>query len=57
MGKLAIDYSDGVILASADVNNTLENYATAKNIPLLGYQEDFADGYEALYNQICPEEE
>ncbi|MBR1395308.1 MAG: glycogen/starch synthase [Prevotella sp.] len=57
MGKLAIDYSDGVILSSPEVNKTLENYAATKGIPLLGYQEDFAEGYEAFYNQICPEEE
>ena len=57
MGKLAIDYSDGVILSSPEVNKTLENYAATKGIPLLGYQEDFAESYEAFYNQICPEEE
>jgi starch synthase len=56
MGKLAIDYSDGVVLAAADVNNDLVSYTNEKNIPLLGYQEDFADAYEEFYNQICPEE-
>ena len=57
MGKLAIDYSDGVIMASPDADKNFESYAAAKNIPVLGYQEDFAEGYETLYNQICPEEE
>ena len=57
MGKLAIDYSDGVILASPDADKNFESYAAAKNIPVLGYQENFAESYEALYNQICPEEE
>jgi len=57
MGKLSIDYSDGIVLAAADVNKNLVAHATEKNIPLLGYQEDFADAYEEFYNQICPEEE
>jgi starch synthase len=56
MGKLAIDYSDGVVLASPKVDDKLVNYTNEKNIPLLGYQEDFADAYEEFYNQICPED-
>ena len=55
--KLAIDYSDGVIQAHPDVSKTLLNYAKKKSVPLLGYQEDFADGYESFYDQICPDKE
>jgi starch synthase len=57
MSKLAIDYSDGVVLASSDIDEKLKQYAAEKNIPVLDYVEDFADPYEELYNQICPEEE
>ena len=57
MGKLAIDYSDGVVLAAPNVNKNLVTHVNNKNIPLLDYQEDFADAYEAFYQQICPEEE
>ena len=57
MRKLAIDYSDGVVLAAANVDKQLEQYAIDKHIPVLGYQEDFADAYEDFYNQICPEED
>lgn len=57
MGKLAIDYSYGVVMATADVNTDLVNYANEKKIPLLDYKEDFVDAYEEFYNQICPEEE
>ena len=57
MGKLAIDYSDGIVMATPDVDKSLEQYAKDKGLPLLGYQEDFADAYEAFYDQICPEEE
>ena len=54
--KLAIDYSDGVILADKDSDKALQKYAKDKNIPLLGFQgEDFGDAYEAFYDQISPE--
>jgi len=56
MGKLAIDYSDGVVKAAADVNETLVAHAKAKQIPVLDYQEDFAEAYEEFYNIICPED-
>ena len=56
LGKLAIDYSDGIIQANPDINEGLINYAKGKNIPILGYQEDFADAYEAFYDQLFPEE-
>jgi starch synthase len=54
---LAIDYSDGIIQAASEDNEDLMKYATEKNIPLLGYKEDFADAYENFYNQICPDSE
>ena len=57
LGKLAIDYSDGVIQAEAGVDPELLKYTTDKNIPLLGYQEDFADAYETFFNQLFPEEQ
>lgn len=56
LGKLAIDYSDGIIQAAEKVNEELLNYAKGKNIPVLGYYEDFADEYEAFYDQIYPDE-
>ena len=52
LNKLAIDYSDGVIQAAPGVEKQLLDYATAKNIPLLGYHEDFADAYEAFYESL-----
>lgn len=57
LGKLAIDYSDGVIQADKEVNETLMKYAKDQNIPLLKYKEDFGDAYEAFYDQICPDPE
>lgn len=54
LGKLAIDYSDGVIEAGKGVNGELLEYAKAGNTPLLGYPgEDFAGKYEEFYEKIC----
>ena len=52
LGKLAIDYSDGVIQAHKDVSETLIKYAAEKNVPFLPYIEDFADTYEEFYEKI-----
>jgi starch synthase len=57
LGKLAIDYSDGIIQAEAGVEPELLKYTADKNIPFLGYQEDFADAYETFYKQLFPEEQ
>ena len=57
LGKLAIDYSDGVVLADSDVDPALIKYANEKNVPLLDYIEDFGDAYESFYDQIYPDAE
>lgn len=56
LSKLAIDYSDGVIQAVPEVDKQLLDYATAKNVPLLGYNEDFADAYESFYDSLYADE-
>ena len=56
LGKLAIDYSDGIIQTDNTVNKELLNYAKEKETPILKYKEDcFADDIEAFYNQIAPD--
>ena len=57
LSKLAIDYSDGVVAGDAGADQELLKYASAKNIPTLGFQEDFADAYETFYAQLFPEEQ
>ena len=57
LSKLAIDYSDGIVLAKKNINEDLLKHAAEKGIPVLDYQEDFADAYEAFYDQICPDPE
>jgi starch synthase len=55
LGKLAIDYSDGVVAAVKDVNKDLLGYAGEKNIPVLNYSEDnIGKNMKAFYNTICP---
>lgn len=54
LGKLAIDYSDGVIEADKEVNDGLLKYVQDNNIPLLRYPgEDFADSYKSFYDLVC----
>jgi starch synthase len=57
LGQLAIDYSDGVIEAGADVNPQLLDYAKSKDLPILPFpgNEEYADAYTEFYNKIIGE--
>ena len=57
LGKMAIDYSDGIVQAQPEVNKQLLEYATEKGVPVLDYFEDFADEYEKFYDQLYPDKE
>ena len=50
--KLAIDYSDGIILAQSEVTPQLLDHVKQKGLPTLEYQEDFAEAYENFYETI-----
>ena len=53
LGKLAIDYSDGVIAAHKSINKSLLKYAEDAGIPTLAYPgEDFYQAYEDFYERI-----
>jgi starch synthase len=53
LGKLAIDYSDGIVAAHKSVNKNLWKYAQERNIPTLAYPgEDFQAAYEDFYENI-----
>ena len=57
LGKLALDYSDGVIEATENINKELVDYANSKQIPYLKYQgADYMDAYSKFFNEISPEE-
>lgn len=56
LGKLAIDYSDGIIAASDDVNKELIEYANQQNRMVQEFPgNDFGDAYKQFYDQVCPE--
>lgn len=56
LGKMAIDYSDGVVQASSNANDTLISYAKDKDIPVLSYPgENFAPAYKDFYNKLLGE--
>lgn len=52
--KLAISYSDGVIMNSENASKELSDYAKEKGIPVLEYQspETYADAYNNFYDEI-----
>ena len=57
LGKLAIDYSDGIIEAHPEVDAELIKYAEDNNKQLLRYPgKEFADDYEAFYDKLLGEE-
>ena len=55
LGKLAIEYSDGIMIAQEGVSKTFMDYAGEKNVPILAYSENFAEGLEAFYDKIFPD--
>ena len=59
LGKMAIDYSDGIIEAGSNVNPSLTAYAKEKGIPLMTYpgEEDYAEAYHEFYSKFVATEE
>ncbi len=56
--KLAINYSDGIILGSEKVNSELLDYASKSGSPILEHQADdkYVDAYSEFYDKILSEE-
>ena len=53
LGKLAIDYSDGVIEGEAPVTESLLKYAEDKQLPLMRYPgEDYGAAYADFFNKL-----
>ncbi len=59
LGKMAIDYSDGIVEAGREVNPTLLKYAQDNGKPIMSYpgEEDYGEQYHQFYQQICGSEE
>ena len=58
LGKLAIDFSDGIVEAGTEVNGALMEYAKSKGLPLLNYPgaENYADAYDQFYTRLLETE-
>ncbi len=58
LGKLAIDYSDGVVEGEQGASDVLTAYAKEKNKPLLDFPgDDFAEPYAKFLHEVCPDAE
>lgn len=57
LGKMTIDYSDGVVFSEKEVNDTLRAYAKEQGIPTLEHPDgDYAEAYVKFINEVCPNE-
>ncbi len=58
LSKIAIRWSDGVVLNCENADPTLIDYARSLNKPVLEYKtgEEYADACSAFYNQLCDQE-
>ena len=52
--KSALDFADGIVIASPNVNPEVEKYARSLNKPILEYQgeENYVDAYNDFYDRI-----
>jgi starch synthase len=52
--KLAINFSDGVIYGSKEINPMLKSYAEKKSMPVLEYHDEttYIDAYSAFYDKL-----
>jgi starch synthase len=57
--KTAIDYSDGIIVGSENVNEELLEYAEKSKLPMLAYQseETYIDEFNKFYDLVLVNEE
>jgi starch synthase len=54
VSKLAIKYSDGIIIGSEDINPELSKYLGTINKPVLGFKDEteYIDAYNDFYDKI-----
>ena len=58
LGKLAIDYSDGIIEEDDSINEELRSFAAAKGLPMMRHtdSDNIAELYGAFYDAILSQE-
>ncbi|HHT61656.1 MAG: glycogen/starch synthase [Paludibacteraceae bacterium] len=54
LSKLAIDFSDAVILGSPNVNTAITKYVAEKGLPCLPYSENYKEDYFNFYSSVYP---
>jgi starch synthase len=54
VSKLAIKYSDGIIIGSEDINDELNKYISTINKPVLPFKDEteYIDAYNDFYDKI-----
>ena len=54
ISKLAIDFSDGIVFGSKEIDGEVENYIKSLDKPCLGYsgEEDYVDAYNDFYDKL-----
>jgi hypothetical protein len=53
LSKIAVKFSDGIIIDDENVETAITDYAKEHNIPTLGYQgENYKEAYSAFYDSI-----
>jgi starch synthase len=54
VSKLAIKYSDGIIIGSEEINEELKKYVKTINKPVLPYKDEtqYIDAYNEFYDEI-----
>ena len=52
--KLAIDFSDGIIIGSKEINNEVDEYIKSQDKQWLGYknEEEYVDAYNDFYDKL-----
>ena len=52
--KSALDFADGIVMASPDINPEVEKYARSLGKPILEYpgEENYVDAYNEFYDKI-----
>lgn len=57
LGKMAIDYSDGVVFAEKEVDDILREYAKECACPSLEHpQDEYTEAYKRFIELVCPNE-
>jgi len=58
VSKLAVEHSDGIILASQSINKDLTDYINTCNLPVLPYknEEEYLNAYSEFYDTIYKED-